>query len=90
LFIGEYYPLSINDLKAQRDEMLNFGESSDNSSKVSSERKNLGKPKQEQLDRVLHGCHVSKHSEGVAISGHSLVSKANDFKKQMGITDECA
>jgi hypothetical protein len=80
-------PSTNYDLKAQRDEVLNVADSSDSTSKASSERRNLAKPKQEQPDKALHG-YVSEHSEGV--SGHSLVSKANDFKEQMVITDECA
>jgi hypothetical protein len=45
---------TIYDLKAQKVQLLNLASSSERSSKATSARKNLRKPKLEQLNKVLY------------------------------------
>jgi hypothetical protein len=59
--------------KTQNDELLDFADCSENSSKAGSECKYPRKPELEQLDKMLHDWFVLEHSEGVVILGPILV-----------------
>jgi hypothetical protein len=78
---------TIYDLKAQKVELLNFPSSSESSSKDTSTRKNIRKPKLEQLDKVLYDWFVLKCSEGFAISGENETEEWIEIDKGAEVTE---
>ncbi|XP_053556272.1 jerky protein homolog [Bombina bombina] len=79
---------TIYDIKNAKNKILQFTASSEPYNKIA-ERKSLHKPKLENLDKVLHEWFLIKRSEGMAISGPMLITKAKSFKEQMNIDSEC-
>uniref|UniRef100_UPI00398E7624 jerky protein-like n=1 Tax=Pristiophorus japonicus TaxID=55135 RepID=UPI00398E7624 len=79
---------TIYDIKKQKKDFESFINASESSAKALS-RKNLRKPKLDKLNQVLYQWFSLKRSEGVAISGPMIATKAKDFKMKMNLAEEC-
>jgi hypothetical protein len=78
---------TLYDIKARKEQLLEFATDSETYKSIES-RRNLHKPKMEQLDKVLYEWFTMRRSEGISIAGPLLIEKAKYFYAEINLTDK--
>jgi hypothetical protein len=79
---------TIYDIKAQKDQILQFVAESDSMAGIS-KRKTLRGPNNIDLDIVVYEWFRQRRSEGIPISGPMLMEKAKSYHEELKIEGDC-